>query len=296
MAAAIAAAISKYGFSKPMSRKHFASSFKTGAAVLSLQSVLLFAATNVNAEAISLSEKLAALQQAFPDRVTNVSGKSVVFSDGTKVAIDDGLKKSHRDKLKNADVEDMFSQVYPLGACVKGKPARNFDPGRIRNDRVMRALFGQNKADARRNQTTVNWFGQRLPFARIGGADKALKQVIQDLTARVAKKPGLKKFLRPSAGTFVWRNIAGTKRLSVHSFGAAIDINTKFTNYWRWGGGKPGNVPKYQNKIPLEIVRIFEKHGFIWGGHWYHYDTMHFEFRPDLIAIGRLSETRGCSG
>ena len=39
----------------------------------------------------------------------------------------------------------------------------------------------------------------------------------------------------------------------------------------------------YVNRIPKEIIRIFEKHGFISGARWYHYDTMHFEFRPDLI-------------
>jgi peptidoglycan L-alanyl-D-glutamate endopeptidase CwlK len=32
-----------------------------------------------------------------------------------------------------------------------------------------------------------------------------------------------------------------------------------------------------------EIVRIFEKHGFVWGGKWYHYDTMHFEYRPEIV-------------
>ena len=40
---------------------------------------------------------------------------------------------------------------------------------------------------------------------------------------------------------------------------------------------------KYVNRIPKEIVKVFEKHGFIWGGRWYHYDTMHFEYRPELI-------------
>jgi hypothetical protein len=30
-----------------------------------------------------------------------------------------------------------------------------------------------------------------------------------------------------------------------------------------------------------ERVEIFERHGFIWGGKWYHYDTMHFEYRPE---------------
>ena len=45
---------------------------------------------------------------------------------------------------------------------------------------------------------------------------------------------------------------------------------------------KHGAIP-YRNKIPMEIVDIFEKHGFIWGGKWYHYDTMHFEYRPELL-------------
>ena len=26
-----------------------------------------------------------------------------------------------------------------------------------------------------------------------------------------------------------------------------------------------------------------EAEGFIWGGRWYHYDTMHFEYRPELL-------------
>ena len=34
----------------------------------------------------------------------------------------------------------------------------------------------------------------------------------------------------------------------------------------------------------MEVVEIFEKYGFIWGGKWYHYDTMHFEYRPELLV------------
>jgi hypothetical protein len=29
---------------------------------------------------------------------------------------------------------------------------------------------------------------------------------------------------------------------------------------------------------------VFEAERFIWGGKWYHYDTMHFEYRPELFA------------
>ena len=47
-------------------------------------------------------------------------------------------------------------------------------------------------------------------------------------------------------------------------------------------GCESGRV-KYKNEIPWEIVRVFEAHGFVWGGKWYHYDTMHFEYRPEIL-------------
>nr|WP_287226451.1 M15 family metallopeptidase [Mesorhizobium sp.] len=37
------------------------------------------------------------------------------------------------------------------------------------------------------------------------------------------------------------------------------------------------------NNIPLPIVEVFEKNGFIWGGRWYYYDTTHFEYRSELL-------------
>ncbi|MBV8131284.1 MAG: M15 family metallopeptidase, partial [Alphaproteobacteria bacterium] len=67
-----------------------------------------------------------------------------------------------------------------------------------------------------------------------------------------------------------------------HSWGAAIDINAAHADYWLWhGSGVIGAGPV--NRIPPEIVTIFERHGFIWGGKWSHYDTMHFEYRPELL-------------
>ncbi len=76
--------------------------------------------------------------------------------------------------------------------------------------------------------------------------------------------------------------IAGTDRPSVHGDGIAIDINVAWSDYWRNHQPVGGKYP-YKNRIPWEIVEIFEKHGFIWGGKWYHYDTMHFEYRPELL-------------
>ena len=35
------------------------------------------------------------------------------------------------------------------------------------------------------------------------------------------------------------------------------------------------------------IIAIFESEGFIWGGRWWHYDTMHFEYRPEILCYAR---------
>jgi hypothetical protein len=34
-------------------------------------------------------------------------------------------------------------------------------------------------------------------------------------------------------------------------------------------------------------VKIFLEENFIWGGHWDRYDTMHFEYRPELINLSK---------
>jgi len=69
------------------------------------------------------------------------------------------------------------------------------------------------------------------------------------------------------------------------------------SNYWQWDLKRnhqtisESNKLTYKNNIPWEIVEIFEKHGFIWGGKWHHYDTMHFEYRPELLIKYSLNKT-----
>lgn len=238
----------------------------------------------------TLSEKLALLANAYPEAIAEIGEGWLVLRDGGAVLpIDDGRQKSHAEKLASGDLEDSLSQIYPLGPCAK-PPAVDFDPGRIRSEAFMKRLYGGSAARVRRELVTVNWFGERLRVTSRHGVAKALQAVETELASR----PKLKRYLVPSAGTFNWRNIAGARTLSVHSFGAAIDLNTGFADYWRWAGrGKSGTAP-YRNRYPFEIVEVFEKHGFIWGGRWYHFDTMHFEYRPELIAIARQAGASAC--
>lgn len=251
---------------------------------------LAFLTSAATAGELSLDDKLKLLVAAYPETITGIEDGRLVFRDGAEpLLIDDGKAKDHFAKLEHGDVEDSLLQDYPTGPC-ETKPAVNFDPGRIRSDPLMMRLYGASAREVERSLVKVAWFGENLRVTKRQGAAAALEKVRDEL----ASKPELKKYLTPSAGTFNWRKVANAANMSVHSFGAAIDINTKFADYWIWSGGKPGKVPTYANKFPMAIVDAFERHGFIWGGRWYHYDTMHFEYRPELIAIAREGGVSAC--
>ncbi len=237
----------------------------------------------------TLARKLDLLVSAYPGSLAKHEDGAIRFHDGGSLPVDDGKAKDHAEKLAAGDIEDSLSQIYPAGPC-ETKPDGNFDPGRIRSDALMMRLYGKSAAEVEASLVPVNWFGKTLRVTRRQGAAAALEKVRDELKAM----PEMKVFLAPSAGTFNWRRVSGASNMSVHSFGAAIDINTKYADYWVWSGGKPGRVAQYRNKYPMDIVDAFERHGFIWGGRWYHYDTMHFEYRPELIAIGKAAGVSAC--
>lgn len=111
---------------------------------------------------------------------------------------------------------------------------------------------------------------------------------MRKVAEEIAAYPELKKYVDCS-GTFYWRPVRGAQRLSAHSYGIAIDIGVKSSDYWLWKNPKASETSKilYANRMPRKLVEIFERHGFIWGGASYHYDTMHFEYRPEIIAYSK---------
>jgi len=178
----------------------------------------------------------------------------------------------------------MFYAPYPEGETPM-QPAKNMDPGRVRFEPLFVAMYGDcNKNEVLRNLRTVAWLpnhgGGSVTITAVNGVASALEKVSRELD----ELPGdFIKYVVPMAGTYSCRNIAGSKMKSMHAYGTAVDINTRYANYWRWTKSNRGEL-RWLNHIPVEIVRIFEKHGFIWGGRWYHYDTMHFEYRPELLG------------
>jgi hypothetical protein len=213
----------------------------------------------------------------------------LVLKDGTKIVYDDGKAKSFEAKLDNPDMEDMLSQIYP-----SGKPqavAPDSDPGRFRVQAFLDSVYGGSTAQVTAHLVPVSFAGASVQFNSQNGAAAALALVGQELAALLKETPGLKAAVFPLGGTFNRRTIAGTKRLSPHSWGIAVDLNPQRGAYWQWAKGKsPAEVTKLREGYPYEIIKIFEKHGFIWGGKWAHFDTMHFEYRPELAAKAELTQ------
>ena len=219
---------------------------------------------------------------AYPEFRLKYQENHIIFQDGTKVLYDDKRKKNHVEMLDNSDIEDMFSVAYDVTSKT---PSFLNDCGRSRNELFFKKMYGRNEAEAKSHLVKVDWFGQKILITSINGASIQLEKVAKEL----ASKPSLKKYLT-NASTFYWRKVRGANRQSAHSYGIAIDINTNYSNYWLWSNPKAKETDKveYKNRIPMEIVNVFEKYGFIWGGRWYHYDTMHFEYRPELLSTDKI--------
>lgn len=227
-----------------------------------------------------LPEEVKKLKKLYKD--ISFENGYIIFSNKTKIIYNDGKSKNTQQLLDNPDIKDMFHWKYITNSST---PKKDEDPGRIRNEMFFKSLYGKSKEEVSKNLTSFTWcpklVNQIIQFNKKNGALESLKKVSEELD----KHPEWKKYITNIGGTFNWRNISGTTRLSAHSFGITIDINTSHSNYWQWDCGcKNENVKlNYKNKIPMEIVEIFEKNGFIWGGRWYHYDTMHFEYRPEML-------------
>lgn len=86
---------------------------------------------------------------------------------------------------------------------------------------------------------------------------------------------------------FNYREIAGSKKLSKHALGLAIDINPLYNPYVKGNVVSPEEGRKYADRssgFPYKIdendlcYKEFKAHGFTWGGSWKSLkDYQHFE-------------------
>lgn len=234
---------------------------------------------------VALADINDCLTRAYPD-IKAVNNDTVIFYDGRTLPLGKVSSDTFTKTLNNATIADQLSQRYPL---VFNPPKQYADAGRLRNESFFKALYGDNKRTIEKNLVNVDWkpANSRIKFNKNNNAAAQLQKVGDE----IAQNPALIPYVAKSLGSFNYRNIAGTKRLSSHSFGVAVDFQLPkaLHKYWRWDGCKSEDVlcpyPKalVQDQKLQQVVAIFEKHGFIWGGKWASYDSPHFEYRPELV-------------
>jgi hypothetical protein len=110
-------------------------------------------------------------------------------------------------------------------------------------------------------------------IGRVTGHRVMLPQLRAALNEVVSR--GLSSKIYTYDGLYVPRFIARdpSRGLSFHTYGTAIDLNAR-DNYRGIAG-----------KMDRQVVTIFKKWGFAWGGDWNYTDPMHFELAK-LVKVG----------
>lgn len=154
------------------------------------------------------------------------------------------------------------------------------------------ALYGiRSGGSAPPHLVSTHLLGHRFTVHRM--VEEPLERVRLDIERAAKRDPTIGEFIDTldRVGGYFRRTIAGTSTVSYHGYGVAIDLIPRRLYdsfaYWRFamlaGIEHWWAVPTTARwHVPPAIVAAFEAHGFIWGGKWTLFDTMHFEYRPEL--------------
>lgn len=145
--------------------------------------------------------------------------------------------------------------------------------------------------------------GQIVVNRRISGAVTEILKIAYDIEypihqAVIMDNPAIKgddeySMEANNTSAFNYRKIAGTDRISNHSYGLAIDVNPLMNPYlaldgvWYPNNGK-GYVNREEDKPGMlhethDITLAFIERGFAWGGSWERPDYHHFEFSDNFL-------------
>lgn len=217
---------------------------------------------------------------AYPDFLVGVEDGHLVWRDGTRMPLEE---------LGIVDPERLHTVALPppddpAHAATQSVAEINYAPIYFR-------MYGDCSAgEVAPRLAPVRWNraapdgGVVVQVTSVNGVAARLQRVSNELD-RLG--PSFRTYLRPLGGTYMCRNIALSPRRSLHGFGVAVDINPSHGDYWITAARDETGAPRRRNRVPMEIVRVFEAHGFVWGGRWHRFDTFHFEYRPEYaIALG----------
>lgn len=246
--------------------------------------IVSYAAENIDYDT-QMKQDILVLMLAYPEYVVKVEKNSdnmvyCTMKSGKKIIYDDKLKKTHEEKLNNPDIQDMLEQNYPLNRNTNIMD-KNFDPGRSRHYDILNEVYGSSKNSIEKNLISLKYGYTNYQFNSKNNANTSLETALKEVMPLAKNRPDINNILYPASGTYNYRVISGTGRLSPHSYGIAIDLKSDKRDYWKWSSIEQGQ--KRLSEYPTELVEAFEHNNFVWGGKWGHFDILHFEYRPEII-------------
>ena len=220
------------------------------------------------------------------DLVFFLAGQAIHFQDGRMLAED------HLDRYERCD--PIFYR-YPLDLPTEPPPLPE-GPVRFCTD-LQEALWGRTEREIRQRAHSTTFIDRRLFVNDV--VAEALGEVERDILAVAETDATVASWIDEVdvAYSFIDRGIAGTATRSQHAWGLAVDLVPASYRgqqvYWRWSRAwnRRGwhRTPLEQRWSPPEaVIEIFERHGFLWGGKWAHFDNIHFEYRPEILEYNRL--------
>jgi len=250
-----------------------------------------------------------ALAQAHPQAITRVefrNGDWAVLMRGTWFYYAQGrlLSEQNRTQVESWGRQSFYS--YPAELPPWQEPEGE------RADRLRNVLNNRRENPPRRNpdffdtlwqastrdeassrMVQMRFLGKNITVHRdLEGRLRRIDQLIQE-EARTNRE--VQEFINELGPitAWNWRNVAITVSRSFHSYGTAIDIlpaNLRGrATYWQWNAGNNSEwfrIPYTRRWHPPDsVIKIFERFGFCWGGKWPLFDTMHFEYRPEILLL-----------
>ncbi|GAB6089433.1 hypothetical protein JCM12856_10260 [Spirochaeta dissipatitropha] len=255
---------------------------------------------------------LQALQQAYPHRVHRYE-----IHDGEwRILIGDEWLYYANGRFLPRNMRSQWEQYDPIPFYSYPRTLPEFTPpeGEHR-ERLQQLLTRRSENPPRRHPGLYNaiWqsYDQRSSYEQVKTIYFLGKQTMvhRDLLSILAsieheintlalQDPQIAAYIRSIAGVegYSYRRVADTASLSFHSYGTAVDIVPSnyhgLSPYWLWASqwnSRWYDMDHSQRYMPPEsIIEIFEQHGFIWGGKWLLFDTIHFEYRPEILILNNF--------
>jgi hypothetical protein len=256
------------------------------------------------------------LAAAYPRRVTEVAyrnGDWAALVRGNWYYYADGRMLPENLRSKSEDYTPQPFYPYPEKLPAWKRPTadeaqRLSDAAKRRKNggAVNRSLFFYDaiwnitdRSSAWEQVKTIKFLGKNILVHH--GILEELSLVEQKINAAAKSDPKVKAWLDEvySIAAWNWRNIADVQTRSNHAYGVAVDLLPQpktyrsLETYWLWTSNKKKdwwNVPYSRRYHPPEaVISAFESYGFVWGGKWAFYDTMHFEYRPEILILNGIT-------